>query len=281
MGRMSAANQHEIVMLYDANEQIENEIFYSDFEQWVSGECKHAAYAASQIRAAYCLIGNGLRLRSVVFFVFKVNEEGKISSDFNLPLQYMALHAGVACDLGQGVIRKASRAQCPVPWHAINTWEPAKGNGVETVQKRIFRNKLKLKPVVCREEDDIFARMDVEESLPELISESLMGEPQGNLKPISNKSAAAYSGSDVAAHNAKLRAIFGDAGKLTLQDLIRMHAEQLDLAQGQYRQDLEKQQSHYLDQVRAARDEIHELKVALRQEQSRNRRLQQMLRGDI
>ncbi len=40
-------------------------------------------------------------------------------------------------------------------------------------------------------------------------------------------------------------------------------------------------QQTYLDQLRECKEEIHQLKVVLRQEQSRNQRLQQMLRREI
>jgi hypothetical protein len=82
-------------------------------------------------------------------------------------------------------------------------------------------------------------------------------------------------------YGAKLNEVFGDAGKLSLQDLIRLHTQQLDQARTKYRDDVETQQTAYLSQLRSCREEMHDLKVALRQEQGRNRRLQQMLRGDI
>ena len=73
----------------------------------------------------------------------------------------------------------------------------------------------------------------------------------------------------------------GDTEAAFRFNLIRLHSEQLNEAKAKYRQDVESQQMAYLDQLRAAREEIHALKVALRQEQGRSRRLQQMLRGDI
>jgi MOSC domain-containing protein YiiM len=40
-------------------------------------------------------------------------------------------------------------------------------------------------------------------------------------------------------------------------------------------------QQHYLEQIAACRDEIQKLKAALRNEQERNHRLQQLLRGEL
>ena len=90
-----------------------------------------------------------------------------------------------------------------------------------------------------------------------------------------------HTAAQTAALEEKLTQTFGQDGRLSLQEVLRAHAEQLQDAKAQYRTDLEAQQQAYLDQLRTARDEIHDLKVALRQEQGRNRRLQQMLRGEV
>jgi hypothetical protein len=47
------------------------------------------------------------------------------------------------------------------------------------------------------------------------------------------------------------------------------------------RAEMQRQQQGYLEQINACRDEIQKLKAALRYEQERNRRLQQLLRGDL
>ncbi len=273
---MADNSPHEIVLLYDDREQVRDDIHFADFEAVLEGHRTFKKLAGSRVRAAYCLIGNGLVLRSIVFFVFEVTESGKVDESFNLPLRYMALQAGAADDLGHGPVRKASRAQCPVPWHAVNLWEPSPatdGDGevsaIELAQKRIYRNKLKLKPVLLGCDDAaIFAEVDAD-----------AGETWNlGAAPMQVTEASAPQAQHF---NAKLAELFGEAGKLSLQDLIRMHADQLDLAQAKYRTDIETQQMAYLDQLRLAREEIHQLKVALRQEQGRNRRLQQMLRGDL
>ena len=64
------------------------------------------------------------------------------------------------------------------------------------------------------------------------------------------------------------------------ENLIRQHNEQLTRVSVKYREDLESQQQLYLDQIRSCRDEIQRLKAALRNEEQRSRRLQQLLRGD-
>ena len=281
---MDVCGQQEVVMLFDAQERVEQELRLTEFESILAGDQVLTSRAACQVRAAYCVVGNGLNLRGVVFFLFNVTEDGAIDASFNLPLRYLVQHAGLGCDLGQGRIRKAGRGQCPVPWHAVNLWEPEAGDAtIEHLQSRIYRNKLKLKSVTPGGDDDFFHPQHSELELLE--DESLNRTAQTTPSPIGSSANSPRAVRDEAmgeeALNARLNEVFGAAGKLTLQDLIRLHAEQLETAKLRYRADIESQQSAYLEQIRTAKEEIHALKTELRHEQGRNRRLQQMLRGDI
>jgi len=284
---MDVCGQQEVVMLFGAEESVERELLLADFEAIHAGHATLPAQAACQVRAAYCVVGNGLNLRGVVFFLFNVTEDGAIDASFNLPLRYLVQHAGLGCDLGQGRIRKACRGQCPVPWHAVNLWEPEAGDTtIEHLQSRIYRNKLKLKSVSPGADEDFFYPQDSElellddESLSNSGGSSGVGTSESSL-PARATQRPPEEGLGEEALNARLNEVFGAAGKLSLQDLIRLHAEQLETAKHRYRQDIESQQSAYLEQLRTAKEEIHELKTELRHEQGRNRRLQQMLRGDI
>jgi hypothetical protein len=264
-----------------------------------------------------------LNLRGAAFFLVNVDEEGVVDPTFNLPLSYLVRNAGVGRDLGQGPVRVASRAQCSVPWQAVNLWEPDNEDVLEQIQKCLFRNKLKLKSSTDYRDEDFFTPLaesfelvdnsilgpsdafdeqcfddqieasegDVktwdirspDEDQPEQPKQPELPEQFEQSKPESLPSLSAQA-PEVAANvecGAKLNEVFGDAGKLSLQDLIRLHTQQLDQARTKYRDDVETQQTAYLSQLRSCREEMHDLKVALRQEQGRNRRLQQMLRGDI
>lgn len=279
---MVNGGQQEVVMLFNGEGDVMAEMNFSTFERLLNGDSTLEGHAASVIKAAYCVVGNGLSVRGVVFFLFSVNEEGYVDPTFNLPLRYLVQQAGVAEDLGQGGVRKASRGQCPVPWHAVNLWEPVEEKGLSLVQSRIYRNKLKLKNNNgCRDEDFFPPQAQSIELSATDSREDVKYQLQGNLLSQSAQSHQFEAQDKNQQFAAKLTEVFGDAGKLSLQDLIRLHAEQLDQAKVQYRQQVEAQQMSYLDQLRCTREEIHELKVALRQEQGRNRRLQQMLRGDI
>ncbi len=275
---MSEHGPQEVVLFLDSEHEIVEEMFLADFERLLAGNERLDRYAASKVHAVYCVVGNGLSVRGAVFFLFSVDENGVPDANFNLPLPYLAQHAGVGADLGQGGIRIASRGKCPVPWHSVNLWEPGDADMIDAVQRRVFRNKLRLQTHCGFRDEEFFASTDTPITLTEagaLDAEApLVTPPQGASERNGN-------GVKAAEYSAKLNEVFGAEGKLSLQDMIRLHSEQLNEAKAKYREDVESQQLAYLDQLRAAREEIHALKVALRQEQGRNRRLQQMLRGDL
>ena len=275
---MSESGHQEVVMFFDAEEEICGELHFSVFNKHLEGESRLEGCAASVTKAAYCVIGDGLSLRGVAFFQFSVDEEGVIDPSFNLPLPYLVQHAGLAEDLGQGPIRQASRSQCPVPWHALNLWEPQLADMLEVLQNRIFRNRLKLLPsTACRDEDFFPAPEEPMELYDNHHGDA--DEAYGQIEADSSELSFQPTRRNGRNHNngraqpeaaGKLKDAFGAQGKVSMQEMIRLHTEQLDDVKNQYR-----------DQLKAYRDEIHELKVALRQEQGRNRRLQELLRGDL
>jgi hypothetical protein len=198
----------------------------------------------------------------MVFFTFRVDEDGLANSNFNLPLRYLADNAGPGPDLGAGPIRLACRGQCPVPWHSVNMWEPvsdAETGSIELVQKIIWRNRLGLKPSGAfnpmRDADDL-----------ELVEN---GRAVENGQKLGHKIL-----------EARLTQTFGEEGKVNLENLIRQHNDRLSEVSEKYRAELAEQQQTYLTQIKDCRDEIQALKSALRHEQQRSRRLQALLRGD-
>jgi hypothetical protein len=270
---MSVSGHQELVFLFDAEEQICGEIHFSVFNRHLNGDGRLDGCAASVTKAAYCVVGDGLRLRGVAFFQFSVDEEGRVDPAFNLPLRYLVQHAGLAEELGQGPVRKASRSQCPVPWHAVNLWEPQAPDALETPQNRIFRNRLKLLSSTACRDDEFFPPS--EDSLELFDNTAAPGDAfvdEETVRPLpAPRAANPVQGNGQSQQFAgRLNEVFGADGKLSMQDMIRLHTEQLDEAKSRYR-----------EQLNAYRDEINELKVALRQEQGRSRRLQELLRGDL
>lgn len=289
---MSNGSPQQVVIWFDAEECIADEMLYDQFEQALAGQRALSAFAASQAKAAYCVVGNGLLLRGAVFFQIKVDEEGRADPSFNLPLPYLAQQAGVGARLEGNAIRIAARGRCPVPWHSVNLWEPDLDETVAAVQRGLYRNRLKLQSVTDFDEANFFP--DVAE--PALVDEAYdqrhqyAGAATGMEKVTGPRGPRAASAKQVEAgsaqqlvrnaeFSARLTDLFGDAGKLSLPELIRLHTEQLDELKTKFSSDLQSQQSVYTDQLRAAREEIRSLKVALRQEQSRSRRLQDLLRA--
>ncbi len=237
----------EAVFFFDGSE-VSTEMHYTEFEALLNGAATLQAFAASQVRGAYVVVGTGLAVRGAVCFLLRIDENGHADPDFSVPLRHLVRHAGPGPDVGCGPIRLSCKSQCSVSWHATNMWEPegeGEANPIKIVQRAVWRNRLSLKLTKAEEVD-------------------FPASPAA-LKAVKQQ---------------KLEEAFGDEGRVSLQQLIRQHNQNLETATRKYRSDLEQQQQIYLDQVRGCRDEIQRLKSLLRHEQSRNRRLQQLLRGE-
>ncbi len=253
----------EAVLLFDADlNGIDSEYTSSDFEALIAGGACLSQFAASVVHAAFAVVGSALSVRAMVFFTFKVDEDGLANPNFNLPLRYLADNAGLGPDLGAGPIRLACRGQCPVPWHSVNMWEPSAdpdSGAIALVQKVVWRNRLGLKPsgaidAVLEADSMHLIENGHEGAGGQMVNQKVM--------------------------EARLTETFGEEGKVNLENLIRQHNDRLSQVSSKYRQELAEQQQVYLTQIRDCRDEIRELKSELRQEQQKSRRLQSLLRGD-
>jgi hypothetical protein len=261
----------EIVVFFDeGGTAVLSEHRMKDFEALTAGDEKLEQFAASVVKAAYGIISSGLVVRGLVFFLFKVDEDGYAIPGFNLPLEYLANTAGGGPDLGHGPVHLACRGQCPVPWHAINLWEP-QGEGEASpamlVQKTVWRNRLELKPVGFMDQASSSAVTNGEDGLHEQVD----GFHEQELDNHHHQRAL----------EDRLTETFGEEGKVSVEHFMRQHNDQLLDVKQRFRDDLHEQQQTYLDQIRGLRDDMQELKVALRHEQDRNRRLQELLRGDV
>ena len=262
----------EVVYLFDGDECIVTELAFPQFLSLTKHEQQHEALqarAAGLVRAAYCVVGNELLLEAAVFFQFLVDDEGAIDSSFNLPLDYLARQAG-SFTLRDRQIRKASRGQCPVPWHSVNLWEPDSPQVVHELQSRLQSNELGLSRTIYSGDDEFFNDDEVSGEGIELTP--LSDFRADRIAPVK---------SDVGQMTQRLSEVFGQSGKLSVQEMVKLHSDQLDQLREEFRRELELAQISYLDQIRFAQEEIHQLKSALRQEQGRSKRLQQMLRGDL
>jgi hypothetical protein len=242
----------EAVLFFDGND-VSVEMHYSEFETLLNQGATLEACAGRNARGCYVVIGTGLAIRGAVCFQLKFDQRGHADREFSVPLRHLVRLAGPGADIGAGTIRLASRSQCSVSWHAMNLWEPegeGEANPLKVAQRAIWRNRLGVKLKGQTE--------------PLLVSDT------GPIGAIVQERA-----------ERKIAEAFGQDGRVSLQQLIRNHNDQIDALTKKYRTDLEQQQQIYLDQIRGCRDEMQKLKVMLRQEQERSRRLQQLLRGEI
>ena len=249
----------EAVLLFDAEfSSIELELHAADFEAMVAGQTSLEHFAASLVNGVFAVVGAALSVSSMVFFTFRVDEEGTVDPNFNLPLRYLADNAGPGPDLGAGIVRLACRGQCPVPWHAVNLWEPitdSENGSIQIVQKAIWRNRLGLRPSA---------------GIDRVLSDTLELNENHHIDEIENRQVL----------ESRLTETFGDEGKVNLENLIRQYNDRVTQVSDKYRTEMQVQQQGYLDQIRSCREEIQELKAALRNEQQRSRRLQELLRGE-
>ena len=267
----------EAVLLFDAElTGVEQEFTLADFEALVEGRSSLEPYAASVVRAAYVVVGAALAVRGVVLFTFKVDEEGTVDASFNLPLRYLADNAGPGPDLGSGPIRLSCRGRCPVPWHSVNLWEPLEGgdrDSIALVQKAVWRNRLGLKPT------GVLDRLAEDELV---LVENPVGEDHVPERPAGEARRPKARGRRQPARETPLQQEpAGHAATgMDLQQLLRQHNERLAEMRMKHRTELAEQQQSYLEQIKACREEIRELRAALRHEQQHARRLQALLRGE-
>ncbi len=249
---MTEEGLDEIVLLFESDlSAINTELHYKEFEALLNGSATLAQYAASQVRGVYVAVGNKLSVRAMVFFYMKVDEHGRVDEQFNVPLRYLARQAGLGPDLGSGQqVRIASRRSCPVPWHAKHLWEP-QGVGdlhpAKRVQKIVWRNRLELTP------RKVVASMDLNTKSMQALHATLEKRLQDTLT---------------------------QQGSVDVPSLIAQHNQQLQQLAQRFELELAHQQQGHEDALRGKQEELQKLRTALRHEKSRNRRLQEMLRGD-
>ena len=67
----------EVVLLFDADMSgIEREMHASEFSAVVEGSVRLERFAASAVKAVFAVVEVALSVRSMVFFTFKMDEEG-------------------------------------------------------------------------------------------------------------------------------------------------------------------------------------------------------------
>jgi hypothetical protein len=298
----------EAVFIFEGGE-ITEEMHFADFEACLAGDAKLEAFAASVVSGMYVVIGTGLAIRGIVCFDLAIDENGVADSAFSVPLRHLVSVAGAGPDLGCGPVRLACRSQCPVSWHAHNLWEPegeGDANPLAQAQSTVWVNRLGYnQQTVCSTGSSLdFGVLDQTgdtasgvssgglEDLEEVEGRVVNGDAEASPPPNGTSTANGTSPPENVPDDdpfkrhsrsmlqRKIERTFGEDGTVSLQKLLVQHNEQIDALTSKARGDLEQQQQVYLDQIRGCRDEIQKLKSELRHEQTRNQRLQQLLRGE-
>ncbi len=285
---MSQQDAFAEAVLFFEGDEISVEMHYAEFEALLNQATTLEHFAASQVRGAYVVVGTGLAVRGLVSFLLRIDENGHADQGFSVPLRHLVRHAGLGPDIGCGAIRLASRTQCSVSWHAMNLWEPegqGEHNPLQVVQTAVWRNRLSLKlstqdadgepPLLRPPTPDEPDEPSLEPTTLHAKSTAPKTPKSAARKPRSNAEIVPVPADD------KIDQAFGEEGRISLAQLIAQHNKSVDGLTRKYRLDLEQQQQTYLDQIRGCRDEIQRLKALLRHEQNRNRRLQQLLRGEV
>jgi len=235
----------DLVVLFDAGgTAVVREMHWVDFERLRQRVEQLPQRAGETMRAAYVTVEPGLRVGGIAFFLLPLDRDGAVSDSFNVPLRYLVQHAGVRADFGIGPVHVASRAQCPVPWMALNLWEPvaAEDGPVRMIQRAVVLNRLGLS------------------SNPPLPHARIVQPAAADPRAGGNRQDADR------VHWVEPDAD-GGAPVQSPASAARFAASGIEQS--------------YLEQIRKFRSEVLDLKAALRLERARNRRLQALLRGEV
>jgi hypothetical protein len=242
---------YEVVFVIRKHE-ICGELLYSEFSKVLNNASQMSQFAAEKVQCVYAAVSSRLALRGAVCFELQFDEFGVADPKFSVPLKHLLETSGAGPDIGTGAIRLACRSQCSISWQAKNLWEPEgkdASNPLNKVQRALWKNHLGL--IITNDPHYQGAYFASETPVTEL-----------------------------QACETKINRAFGETGRISPQDLIRQHTVQIETLKSDFRDELVKQQQDYLVQVKRAREELQQLKVELRMEQQRSRRLHQILRGE-
>jgi len=136
----------ELLFFLTDDLEIEVEMPYGEFEAVQNGAASLTTLAGRSVKAVYVGVGDELVVRGMVLFQLELDAQGAFAAPFNLPLKHLLQHAGAGPDLGHGPIRLASRAQCPVPWHARQLWTTRTDDPLQKIQHAVMHNASGLLP---------------------------------------------------------------------------------------------------------------------------------------
>lgn len=105
------------------------QMLFPEFEALLDGMVNTPEFADETVEAVFLQISSRLHFRRAVFFTIDFDQEGHISSLWNLPLRLMADKAGRGPDMGGGPIRLACAGFTRHPQHKAHLWKPGQRGG--------------------------------------------------------------------------------------------------------------------------------------------------------
>ena len=255
---MSMQNKPQMVeaVMFFNERGICKEMFYPEFEALLDGVVNMPEFADEQMRMAYVLINPRLLIRSVVFFYLDFDEKGSADSGWNLPLRHLADNAGRGPDMGAGPIRLACRSQCPVSWHQMHLWDPSLAPGKNDLV--LLRDAVKRNGLGVLVEEDAASVM-----VPERLQ--MVAEDKWQAPDPAREAADKQSEQKEQEHRVK-----------TAQ-LIKQQRLRISTLSKQYEEDMARLKLHAEERLRGSQSEIHNLHMALRQQEELNASLKGQL----
>lgn len=104
--------------------RVAQEMMKSEFDALLDGIVDAPDFAGRRIGAAYGQITDQLKIKSLIFFIISFDKEGRVSAEWNVPLNQLMQGADRGPDLGGGKIRLVCKSKCNVPWLKDQLWDP-------------------------------------------------------------------------------------------------------------------------------------------------------------
>ncbi len=255
---MSMQNKPQMVeaVMFFSERGICKEMLFPEFEALLDGIVNMPEFTDRQMRVAYVLINPRLLVRAVVFFYLDFDEKGSPDSGWNIPLRHLAERSGRGPDLGAGPIRLACRSQCPVSWHQMHLWDPSLAPGQNDLV--LLRDAVKRNQLGLLVEDD--SAQTVSPERLQMASEDQWHAPDP-AKEIAQKQAE------------KL----GQEHSLKTAQLIKQQRLRISSLGLQHEEALAKLKLASGEESKTLQGQIHDLQLALRQQEELNASLKAQL----
>ena len=264
------------------NGQVVQEMMKSEFDALLDGIVDAPQFKGRKVAAVYMQITEQLKIKALAFFVISFDGEGKVSADWNVPINQLMQGADRGPDLGAGRIRLVCKSKCNVPWHKESLWEPNQKVFVELVEV-VKENRLGIAESddAWDEEFDDIPVLDAEppilSAIPTIVPTVTPAQAQ-KAAPATNEVSADYDtlkkefDAMKAAYGVRIDKLQKERDELrarnktiseSLKQQARQHAEQMAL---DFRQDLEKKDSH-IEALRAQLDNAQQRYAELKEQQ--------------